>query len=208
MIVAIWRLDAVCDKTRPFKEEPVTNVTAFFVKRTPSNVRRDLARDLPEDVLCKCAALQDHLMLRILDRVPRHLKHEDVGGCAVEVDVTLEFDVRRGEDVDAGLQCYDVEEAAAEIFLAPSLLERPSTSLYVASVSLTAVVKALATEPRFGAKALPTKLSSFLICVESNNSPSESKVKLTPVDGRDGDVTCDGGGRHLWIYRSWRGSRS
>jgi hypothetical protein len=77
---------------------------------------RDHARDLPEDILCKCAALQDHSFGRIYAQVPRHLNDEDVGDSTFEVDATGDVDVRI-EGVDAGRQPYLVEFASTDIEL-------------------------------------------------------------------------------------------
>jgi hypothetical protein len=80
--------------------------------RTCAN--RDLARDLPEDVLRKCAARQDHILVSSLNQVSRRLNNKDVGACAFDGDVTGEVDVR-AEGVDTGRQCNGVEAAGSEV---------------------------------------------------------------------------------------------
>jgi hypothetical protein len=87
----------------------------------------DIARDLPEDVLCKCPVRQVHNRVCGLQQVPRHLNDEDVGialayalACAFEVDGSGDVDVRF-EGVDAGRQFIGcatedaAEGAASEI---------------------------------------------------------------------------------------------
>jgi hypothetical protein len=80
----------------------------------------DMARDLPEDILCKCAARQDDIHVCGLYQVPRYLNDEDVGGAATEGDVRADADARV-EGVDAGRQWsvftaeVSAEEAATEI---------------------------------------------------------------------------------------------
>jgi hypothetical protein len=84
-------------------------------------VHRDMARDLPEDILCKCAARKDHIHVCGLHQVPRYLNDEDVGGAATEGDVRDDGDARV-KGVDAGRQwsvcaaAFPTEEAVSEIY--------------------------------------------------------------------------------------------
>ena len=68
----------------------------------------DISRDLPEDILRKCAVRQEHIIICGLHEIPRYLNDEDVGvafACtmarALEVDIPRDQDVR-AEGVDAG----------------------------------------------------------------------------------------------------------
>ena len=80
----------------------------------------DFTRDLPEDVLRKCAIRQVHLSVRVLQEAPRALNDEDIGFAfakarAFEVDIISDADVC-AEGVDAGRKFsgFAAEGAAEE----------------------------------------------------------------------------------------------
>jgi hypothetical protein len=99
----------------------------------------DLTCDHPEDVLCLCAARQDHLFVRGLHNVLRGLQEEDVVGAACQGEIRGDVDIYL-KGVDARCQSQPTNESSAGLILEASVLTRPAASVYAISMSPTAVV--------------------------------------------------------------------
>ena len=97
-MVAIWKVTAVCEKIRPFKLEPVMNVTPFLTKKMPSECE-------PAATLC--------------------LNDEDISFAAAEGEVTTSDGNISFESVDTSCQCFATDFASSEIFV--TLLQRCRT---------------------------------------------------------------------------------
>ena len=87
-MVAIWKVTAVCEKIRPFKLEPVMNVTPFLTKKLPSECE-------PAATLC--------------------LNDEDISFAAAEGEVTTSDGNISFESVDTSCQCFAAEFPSSEI---------------------------------------------------------------------------------------------
>jgi hypothetical protein len=164
-------------------------------------VHHGIARDLPEDVLRKCATRQVYARTCDLNQVPSHLYNEDVGGAATEGDVRADGDVR-AEGVDAGRQrsgCATVgatESAGSEI--------DPVGIDVIAPVGVK--VRALHVTDRGGQmcrngcgvvrrEGLARDLRGRRELISRVSGQAEASHGGRG-DGRDSDVACDGRGGH------------
>jgi hypothetical protein len=163
---------------------------------------RDIARDLPEDVLWLCAAQQDHFLAHILLQVPRNLNDEDVAEIAAEGNITGEVDIC-GEGVDAGRQCYSTEDATVDIFPRGIIVKAPC-GVGVRGLHVKDHVGQIPRSGRFVvrrvglARSLTNSGIDLTISVRGIRSTRvHCQVEASNgdrVDGRDGDVACDVGG--------------
>ena len=81
---------AIYEKIRPFKLEPVMNVTPFLTKKMPSECE-------PAATLC--------------------LNDEDISFAAAEGEVTTSDDNISFESVDTSCHCFATDFASSEIFV-------------------------------------------------------------------------------------------
>ena len=159
----------------------------------------DVARNLPEDVLHLCAAHQLHVGAFDLRQVPRYLNDEDVAGSAIEVDVRSDGHVC-AEGVDA---CCQWSCCAAE-FTAESTgseIEPPANGCRASrGVSVRGLHGADrgGQMPRNGCEVgrregLARDLRGRRKLTRRVSGEAEAGHGGIG-DGRDGDVTCNGGG--------------
>jgi hypothetical protein len=161
-----------------------------------------ITRDLPEDILRLCAALQDHFIGRILNQVPRNLNDEDVALFAFEVDVTGEFNVR-AEGVDSGRQLsgWPAEVAA----------EEAGSEIDPRGIGVRAPRGVIVRGSHGADRSGQRRRSGFAVARRVGNASDLRGCRIRSTrghgqrveasnggrcDGRDGDVACDGRGRH------------
>jgi hypothetical protein len=164
----------------------------------------DKALNLPEDILCLYTARQDHFLTRRYHQVPRHLNDEDVVGPASEGDVRVNGDVRL-EGVDAVVSVGRLLQSEAANFTRKQIDPRgvgvgapPCVGirdLHVADRGGQKRRSGRDVARRVGMIALPDELRGRgSLCIEGRGQAEAGNC--CRGDGRDGDVTCDGGPGH------------
>jgi hypothetical protein len=134
---------------------------------------RDIARNLPEDVLRNCTILQDHSFVGGLVEVASHLNDKDVGCTAMEVDVIGNTDAC-AEGVDARRQWSGL--AAERGTIEDSISEIDPRAIGVGA-SRGIGVRGLHVENRCALSPSLTSCSD----VENISSPTIPLVKSKPV---------------------------